>query len=152
MQRLVVAVHARDELVVGGDEDVGAVVIHHHDGVVADFQELAARADVAFCGIRHGKADNLVEIETVVGQFGKVAEGQVQLHPDQLAGLVEAHPLELEDELVVAAAGDAFDGVGDFLAVQVEEHGGEVVVVFGMVGIKKGTQTAFQSERFGQCA
>ena len=152
VQNPVVTVHACDELMAGRNEDFSAVVVHHHDGVVADFQKLAALADVTFCGIRDGEADDFVEIESVVGQLGEVAEGQEELHTDQIAGLVDVHPLELEDELVIAAASDTFDGEGDFLAVQVKENGGEVVVVFGMVGIKKGTQTTLQSERFGQCA
>ena len=88
VQDAVVTVDAGDELLAGGDEDLLVVVRHHHDGVVAHFQELAAGADLALLLVCYRKSDHFVEIETVAGQFGQLAQGQVKFHAHKVAGFV----------------------------------------------------------------
>ena len=61
----VLAVHFGDELLGGGDEDLGAVVVDLHDGVVAHFEEILAGADLAQPLVDDGEADDFVEVEPV---------------------------------------------------------------------------------------
>ena len=134
------------------DEDLGAVVVDLHNGVVAHFEEILAGADLAQPLVDDGEADDFVEVEAVAVEGRELAQGEVEFHLGELAALVGADAVELDDELVVAAVGDVLHGVRDLLAVEVKEEGVELGVPLRVVGIKKGTQLAFQSERSGQCA
>ena len=152
VQRSILPVHMCDKLLRRGNQDLGAVVIDLHDGVVADFQKPRAGADFAEALVCDGEADNFVEVELVAGQWGKLLHGEINLHGGEVAAVVRTDGIELDDELVVAPVGDMLDGVGDFLAVEVKEERVELGVALGIVGFKKGTQIPFQSERSGQCA
>ena len=148
VQGFVFPVNLCDKLLGGGDEDFGAVMVNLHQRIVGEFHEIFAGADLAQAVVNNFKSNHFVEVETVAGKFRQAAEWQIQIRLHKFAHVVYVHVLQFDDKLVVAAILQFLNHIGEHFPFGFDEHGLKVEVAFAVIDIKKGTQLAFQSERF----
>ena len=74
IQGFVFPVNFGDELLGGGDEDFGSVMVNLHQRIVGEFHEILASADFAQAVVNDFKANHFVEIEPVAGEFRQAAK------------------------------------------------------------------------------
>ena len=148
VQGLVFAIDLGDELPGGRDEDFRAVVIDLHQGVVGQFHEILADANFAQFVINHLETYHFMEIKAVSGEFRERADREIEFRLRELPHIVYIDLLQFDDKLVVALILQSFNHIGQHFAVGFDEDGRKIEVAFTVIYIKKGTQLAFQSERF----
>ena len=148
MEDFVLAIHICDELLAGGDEDFLSFVIHLHQRVIGEFHEIPANAEFSHFIINYLKTNHFVEIKAIAGKFWETAERKIEIGLHELFHIVHVHILQFDNELVVAPILQFFNHIGKHFTIGFDKNGIEVEIAFAVIDIKKGTQLAFQSERF----
>ena len=106
----------------------------------AQFQEACADADTSFSLIVNLEPDHLMEIESIAFEGREFRQREIEISLDEVFGIVGVNILEKNDELVATSVLDFIDLIRDQFSIQVDEYGGQVLIAFRVVGIKKGTQ------------